>query len=376
MTLARLRFLGVILGLAASLVWIDALFAGKQTKFDQLAIGEGKVEFGTYRGRPVHCSDMTDLERCIRALAGQPPRDVVLWLGNSQLHAINQAQKGDVPASVVMHERLLGENRYLFTASQPNANLQEHLVLLAHLLPILKPKVLLLPVVFDDLRETGLRDSLLGALDDPAAMQLLAQSEIGRRLIADRQAALKHGSGGGDLGGLRETLQERSESWLTGKLEKNWSLWAARPEARGKTMEWLYELRNRVFGIKPTTVRRMIPGRYADNWLALGAMVRLAQANGVRTFIYIPPLRDDEQRPYNAQEYAAFKERLFAEFGKMPDVVVADLEHVVPNKYWGNMGLDSHGQPILDFMHFTATGHRDLAAALLGLLDGKQAGKP
>jgi hypothetical protein len=374
--LARLRSIGVIIGLAASLVWIGALFGGKQTKFEELAIGEASVKFDTFEGQPIHCHDFRDLGDCVHALEAQHPQDVLLWLGNSQLHAINQFQPGDKPASSMMHQKLREQKRYLLTASQPNADLQEHLVLFAHLLPLVKPKVLLLPVVFDDLRETGVRTSLAAALDDPATDKLLLQSEIGRRLLQHRQIDLKRGSSGGDLDGLRDTLQERSESWLTGQLEQHWPLWAARSEARGKMMEWLYELRNWVFGIKPTTIRKMIQGRYVDNWAALEAIVRLAQANDVLTYIYIPPLRDDAPRPYNSEEYAAFKARLFAEFGKAPKVVVTDLEGVVPNIYWGNLGIGSDGQPVLDFMHFQARGHEHLANALLGMLDTQSGVKP
>ena len=92
--------------------------------------------------------------RCIRGAKQSGTATVFLWLGNSQLHAINQFKPGDVNAPPILFDRLRARNEYLVTFSEPNASLQEQLVLFSYLLPRLEPKALILPIVFDDFRES------------------------------------------------------------------------------------------------------------------------------------------------------------------------------------------------------------------------------
>lgn len=367
----QLRLLGVLLGLVLSVWGVGALFSGKQTKFDEFALGEGVVEkFGQFRGQKIHCSDLLDLPQCIRTQRISGISDIVLWLGNSQLHAITKYQEGDRVAPEIVHEMLRERNRFLFAVSQPKGNLQEHLLLLAYLLPIVRPTALVLPVVFDNFRDVGIRDTLLNALNDPEVMTLLRRSAAGAKIVeANREAANKD-AGRGDLAGLHDTAQERVEAALTLWLERHWQLWASRPEARGKLMTSLYNIRNWVFGIKSTTIRRVIPGRFEENWAVLEALVQLARAHDVAVYLYIPPLRGDVARPYPEAEYAAFRKKIFDEFDRGAGISVSDLEGAVPDHDWSARGRDSMGEEILDFMHLTGTGHRYLAHAIYEWLEG------
>ena len=52
--------------------------------------------------------------------------------------------------------KLINKNYFLLTLSQPNANLQEHYILY-RINNLINIDVLVLPIVFDDLRETNLR---------------------------------------------------------------------------------------------------------------------------------------------------------------------------------------------------------------------------
>jgi len=73
-----------------------------------------------------HCSVAEDSKECLDgyAAAGKPP--AILWLGNSQLAAINRYKDGDRTASSLLYERLRKRGYHLVTYSQPNANLFEH----------------------------------------------------------------------------------------------------------------------------------------------------------------------------------------------------------------------------------------------------------
>ena len=54
------------------------------------------------------------------------------------------------------------------------------LVYLSGVVPI---RLLLLPIVFDDLRETGIRDGIEAAIGDLRTQHLLSQSEFGKSLL-------------------------------------------------------------------------------------------------------------------------------------------------------------------------------------------------
>jgi lysophospholipase L1-like esterase len=129
--------------------------------------------------------------------------------------------------------------------------------------------------------------------------------------------------------------------------------------------------RNTVFGIRSTTHRRRIAGRYAANLDALAEMLRLSQQRGVRVLVYIAPIRGDVPTPYDPAEYAAFIQDV-RQLAERSGVQFADLQTLVPAPLWGvkAAGIAGVGDTEVDFMHFRAAGHALLAervAALLGL---------
>jgi hypothetical protein len=363
---------GIALGLCLSLVLYWALFLGKTTRFDEIAIDEGDTHFAVVDEAPVHCRNIADSQSCLTPALAKTWDRHFLWLGNSQLHAINQRKPTDRSAPEILHLKLRAIGAYLVTFSEPNASPQEHLALASYLLPRLKPQVLLLPVVFDDFRETGLRKDIESALQDVVTREQLQVSNIGKELILESERMPKHQE---DLAGLHASVQERFERFLTEWLSKNSRMWEARPEARGQIFLLLYQLRNHLLGIKPTTARKMIPGRFAKNWAALEATVALAKSHGTRVVIYVAPLRNDVQIPYDETEYTTFKARLLSEFADIPGVTVKDLERVVANELWGTKEATTLGaEPEYDFMHFRAAGHEALAQVLFEEAFGKHLG--
>jgi len=353
--------MGIVLGTV--LLYAIPPRSSAEKPFEELALGgENSVAFGAVDGIPVHCRDLDDLDYCLRGYAERGAgRPVILWLGNSQVHAINQYRAGDETAAPELHRLFFAQGEYFLTASQPNANLQEHYLFFAYLLGKLPIRSLLLPVVFDDMREDGVRASLLDMLKDPSAMGLLKTTRIGQGLLdnqSDQDAA------GNDMAALSNTAQERSERYLNQALERLWPLWAERPVLRGKFFLSLHFLRNWALGIHPSSTRKMIPGRYAKNREALEEILNLAKEKGIAVLVYVVPLRSDVKVPYDPQEYVAFK-------ADVADLVVsrnarfADLDGLVPDDLWGThasatLGADEE----IDFMHFQAGGHRLLAAAL------------
>lgn len=362
----------LIIGIALGLVILHTSLTSEVSdkNFAELALDEETtVKFAEFLNTPIHCKDLTDIEKCVDAYHAadrRPP--VALWLGNSQLHAINQAKPEDQPAAYFLHPTLREDNYYLIAMSQPNANLIEHYALFNYLLPRLPVETLILPIVFDDMRNEGLRSTLKSILWDDQSLGLLQQAEYGSRLVSRRGVDAPQP----DNLALSGTVQQSVEHYLGSELGKIWELWKERPALRGELIGNLYAFRNWALQINPSTIRRKIPGRYQMNLGALRATVALARQEGVKVILYIPPLRNDYARPYDPLEYETFK--LDIQAFETVNVTVADLELLVPNQYWGTKGSTTLGGGAeLDFMHFQARGHELLAEGISEIVKGSAA---
>jgi hypothetical protein len=356
----------LILGLALSGILLHITFASQRTNLEAVALGgENQSVFASFDGFSIHCRDVEEASDCIAGSRSRNRERTALWLGNSQLHAINQFQDGDETAIPWLFRRLSSHGIDLVTLSQPNASLLEHYVLFEYLQGRLDVDFLVLPVVFDDLREAGIRDNISPALTDADTYRALDQPSIGRQILADHQDAA-----GGDLAGVRETIQERSEGALNDWLNRNLGLWALRPEARGRIFIELYRLRNSAFGISAQSKRRMIIGRYQTNLLALEAILDSASTSGTQVLVYVVPLRTDVEIPYVKEEYEQFKADMAGQV-EAKGQTFANLENLVPSELWGAKDSTNLGDATaeLDFMHFQAGGHKLLAEALAELLE-------
>jgi hypothetical protein len=361
----RIRLLSLTLGASLGVGLLYLFVSGQQDsiKFEELALGaETKLALAHVDSIPIHCRDLDDAQHCLDGYrtSGQG-WDVVLWLGNSQVHAINQIKPGDETAAPELHHELQDKDVYFLTFSQPNANLQEHYVLFHYLLDQLPLRSLVLPVVFDDMRNTGIRSSLTDVMSEPAVIERLGDTQIGRRQLAD------HGdqdTAGNDMAALDDTIQEKSEKYLNQKLSEVWPVWAARPDLRGELFLYLYQLRNWMLGINPSSTRKMLPGRYALNKQALEAILDEARWRSIDVLVYIVPLRSDVKVPYDLGEYQSFKDEI-QDIALAKGARFANLETLVPANLWGTKDeTTAGGGQELDFMHFQAGGHRLLAGAL------------
>jgi hypothetical protein len=337
-------------------------FGGVKTNFEEAATFGAQTTsiFAKEGGHPIHCMDSRDANGCIEGARSRSARNSVLWLGNSQLHAINQMRLGEMNAPPILFESLYPRGLDLLTFSQPNANLQEHYVLFEYLRKQLPLRLLILSIVFDDLREDGLRDEVAALTRDEQTSMALSATDIGRRLLVISRFVAKDQ----DTAGIAQTIQERAELTLNGWLEEQNSLWKVRPMVRGKVFYGLYVARNALFGIKATSKRKIIQGRYNDNLAALAAILNAARREGIEVVLYIAPLRGGMEIPYDSGEYARFKSDI-QRLARLHNARYANLEALVPNELWDS-GTESGANevPDADFMHFQAGGHKVLAAKL------------
>lgn len=341
-----------------------ALSAGDSTNFAETPkYLQTSSYFATHDGKPIHCSACKDAVECIAGWKSRGERPLALWFGNSQLHAVNQLEQGDRNAPDLVAERLRRRGADLLTFSQPNANLQEHYVLLEYLLARLPVRAIAVPLVFDDTRENGLRDEIALALEDTATRRALEQSTIGNKILTAIPAA-PTGAARDNLAGVRKTLQEHSETFLETWLNEHSMLWRARPELRGRLFMWLYQFRNTALNIRPASVRHKIRGPYEDNMAALAALLNSAKNHDVSVLLYIAPIRNDVAIPYDPADYAQFK-LAAGDLARTYGAKFVDLEHTVGAAYWGYKdATDLTGQPEVDYMHFKAAGHHQLAEAI------------
>jgi hypothetical protein len=358
--------LPLVLGLFLAGFLLVVAFGNRQTNFEDLAGGSlGSSIYATHLGDPIHCKGLADSADCVAGAHRRGRPSQALWLGNSQVHTIMQLESGEQTAPLTLFRRLEPRQIDLLTFTQPNANLQEHYVLFEYLRQQIRLDTLILAVVFDDLRETGLRADIEPALAIPDVRAELERSDVGKQLL---EGADQRELAGGDLAGLNDTLQEHSERWLNRRLDENFALWRLRPEARGSLFHRLYRLRNSALGITPQTRRRTIRGRYRANMNALQALLGSAHEAGIHVLVYVVPLRSDVAIPYDREEYRRFKLDL-ADAAQIHDARFVDLEALVPPELWGEkLSTSLDGQAEIDFMHFRGAGHTLLARELDELL--------
>ena len=333
--------------------------------FDPEPSNQARIE--KWEGKGITASNVSDIESLISLYSGPAARaptcdpPVVLWLGNSQLHFINQFQSGDHLAPYWLRREM--DCQTPLGMSLANANLQELYVLAVGAMARLPARMILLELCFDDLREDGLRGEFSEYLD-LAARKRLAANPTGSEILARANAVWNKGDETDERGGLQGFAQKGVEERLDEGLSDVWPLWKDRAKLRKQAFLDAYFTRNALLGIKATTIRKMIAPRYARNMAALRQLLQDAQSNGVVVVGYIAPIRQDVALPYDAVEYARWKEevaRMTGEYG----AVLVNLEKLVPPVHWGATAQDD-----IDFMHFRGEGHKLLARALLPHVQG------
>lgn len=358
-------WLSTLIGIFLGIFLLNYFFSDnkKEIRLDEFALGkDNKTLLADFEGKRIHCSDTTDLNLCLKGYkSSNIELPVTLWLGNSQLHAINQYYEGDQTAALLLHKDLKKFDIYTLTFSQANANLQEHYLLLSYLLEYFPIKTLILPVVFDDLREDNIRHTIENVLTNQFVINKISKSYTGKNLIFK----FNNKNSTTSVTNRKEDLSEDDfENLLDEKLNKFWLIWSKREKLRGYLFAKLYLFRNYVFGITPSTTRKMIPGRYEKNINAFKDILKLSLENKLEVFTYIPPIRNDIKIPYDLEDYKNFKIEI-ENITKKNNYRFISLENIVPPEFWGEKASTNlKKEKEVDFMHFQSNGHRLLAKSL------------
>jgi hypothetical protein len=343
------------IGLIIATIFLAWLYRTDQ-KSSALELTLGKISPNSAASE-ILATDYSQSEQVVRHSQSSSPNQLV-WLGNSQLTTINEKTEGEKTAVEQLHYRLKPLSWTVSGYAPPNANLQEHLLLFSYVQTEIKPKILLLAVCFDDLRESGIRPRIAKAIESEEVKIKLEATRIGKSLLAESFDQITETSP------QNPTTADQAEEYLNDFLNEL-PIWAQRGSLRSRILINIHYFRNTLFGIKPQTIRKMIPSRMDRNIESLNSILKLATENGCKVLLYIPPLRTDVPPPYEKQVYYNFKNEM-KEITIQFNVEFADFQDLVPGNAWGlkaSTTLDS-GQE-LDFMHFTNAGHEMLERAIV-----------
>ncbi len=357
----RLHLIAILVSTGIAMLYLSINYGGHRINFEDAKIMGAETSEIRYsiREYKIHCADSRDADQCLAGLQQTHHDKIALWLGNSQLHAVNQQQPNQLNAPPIAFKQLDIEGIYLMAFSQPNANLQEHFLTYLYLNQHRKISYLILPVVFDDFREDSIRPELLKFAEDPKIQEKLSKSLIGGKIIKER--GLTANKSNADTAALDGTIQDKVELSLNEWFDRHLGFWQARENARGTLFTQLYLTRNTILGINPSSKRKAIKGRYQDNMNALKTTLELANENLCYVLVYIAPLRSDVEIPYIKSEYDNFK-RDIELLTKEHHAQFVNFENLVPAHFWGSKGgTRLSKQAEIDFMHFQAGGHTLLA---------------
>ena len=268
------------------------------------------------------------------------------WIDNIYFSAIENGAYGG---------KLMGAGGGGFFMFLVPPNLQEHFILALHLMQKLPIENFILPVVFDDLRENKIRKGVENIFNDEISKNfIVGSSATGKRLYNNY---LNNNKTQSFQENKAQSFQENTEKYLDKNLEKIWTLWSIRQDLRGRLIIFLHKTRNYVFNINASTIRKMLPSNYTNNFLAIEDLMKVLNSKRIKTLIYVAPIRDDYKIPYNLNEYNKFKKDL-EYLSKKNNIKFKNFENIIPGFLWGKkqaISFDKKNE--LDFMHIPGVGH-------------------
>lgn len=368
------NLLSISIVLIISLIIFNSLgnaVLDNEDRAQEFALGiDNTAFFPNDNGLAYHCSDFEyfPIQNCIDSFEDHSSdNSLVIYTGNSQLHGINQPEKGLNSTSKILYESLQKNKNKAITVSIPNLNLQEQLILNIYLASKLPVTHLLLAASFDNTRETSIRESILPALKDQFVVKELDKLTFGKKIL---QTYGEKDNAGNDLSIEDDNLQQKVEKILDGMLTSIWPAWGMRERLRYRTIIEVYQFRNRVFSITPNSTRKKIPARYSDNMKSMRSLLEFASNKNLKVLIYSPPIRSDQKLPYDLNEFQQYKDDVRTMTNEL-GFEFADLQYVVPPEYWGYVDdtNSNTGNVEVDFMHFQGEGHAFLASEILQIFD-------
>ncbi len=339
---------------------IIIIFFSKEENFENLALGKyTKPYFAKQNEFPVQTIALRNHQKIIEGIQNRNNKSIVLILGNSQSHSINQLKVGDNTFVGVLSDSLQKKSIEIIGSSVPNGNLEEFYLIYKLWQSKIKLNALVVPIFLDDTREEGIQKAFF---NDIKTFTIQDSNSVAKSINKELKTFEKNENV--DVLALSQTYQEKTETSLNKFLDQQFSPWHLRANVRGGFFNNLYKLRNTVFGIDARTKRGIIKEAYHKNMEALKALIADCNIHHIPILIYIPPIRNDFEIPYFRNEYDDFKKEINTICEKNGASFI-NIENSVSNKYWGFKGTRTFwGEADIDFMHFQYAGHLLVAKQL------------
>lgn len=280
----------------------------------------------------------------------------VFHIGNSQSQSVNQLKDGQTNL-IGITSNLIEEEHNFLAHTMPNMGLLEYWLVLNYWGSKVELDYLILPVFFDDMRESVIRSDFISKIIED-------NFQIQSNDIISQKINIKVSSMFSEIDTEHEMFGKTVERHLNNVISDNIFFWDIRVRMKQLVYVSLYNLRNTIFNIKPTSKRKMLKSAYINNIKALNLITRYCKDNKIKLCVYIPPIRNDYQIPYDLEEYGKFKSFL-ENFCDEEAVVFTNFEGIIPNHFWGLKNSTNINSDLeLDFMHFQYDGHKILADSI------------
>jgi hypothetical protein len=292
-------------------------------------------------------------------------KKIILWLGNSQLHTINQFNSGEHLSPYWLRKLAPCDDCLVpLGFSLSNANPQEVFVLSQFVAKRISLSAIVLQVEFMGFREDGVRGEF-SKIATPDLVDSFRAYSVGADLAALETGATGDNGVAKKEAGFGSVANQDVEGFLTEKLGEIWPLWKDRANLRSNVLSDLFIFRNWALNISSTSKRKVIKPRYEKNIRALEDLLSSLRDANIPIIIYISPIRQDKPLPYDEIEYSKWKQQVEL-LSKSYSATYVNLEKLIPPQNWGsNFGED------IDFMHFQELGHKILAEELYPLIQAK-----
>jgi hypothetical protein len=311
------------------------------------------------------------------------PRHTYL-IGNSQMYTVLLAP-GEQPSNIpektypdFLNDFYRGQSRRveIYRLAAPNITYMEVLWYLVYLTqdPKLEPNTFVVQLNYETFRKAGIRDGMLGMVDDPKFAAAVADIAAGGRPYSNyfsmalqkrREQLAKLGSipnaaadGGSHTGitesaGVGNAVETHFRNWL-----EHVPGFSQRAQMKGDFEGLLYRARVFLLHIKPTTPRSLSKATLVLNRSALDDIAELCSNRNIRLVLINAPQNPSALLYKTADDRRLYEETIHS-IAALHNLSLYDFEHSIPTSDWG-VWIDGP-----DPIHFGRRGHSLMAKVII-----------
>ena len=304
-------------------------------------------------GKQIHLIDLeSNLVKNVISTIDNNKKTIFI-LGNSQTQSVNQLKNKQSNLIELVSFTLPEYN--VISHTMPNMNLQEFWLSFSYWNTKIPIDKVIIPVFFDDFRENQVRSHLINYAVDKNFLingKDFISIKINNKISNENKSE------------NAQNIGQILEKKILYFLNTNFYFWENRTTMKTNIFVGLYNLRNTIFNIKPTSIRKVIKPAFKNNLKSLINILKFTDDSKISAYLYIPPIRQDYEIPYDLNEYKNFKKL-------MRDTILnfngnfKNFETIVPSNFWGNkQSTKLTKKTEIDFMHFRFEGHKILSDSL------------